>query len=260
MSDDPEGLLREVWRVLAPSGRMMAVIPNRRGVWTRTDTTPFGHGRPYSRSQITQLLRQTWFTPTAWGEALFMPPVGGGWFLRSAMAWERIGAALSLPFAGVHIVEATKQVYRAIPAHRERTRLIPALPRETLATIALETARAAIDLRLRSGDERRQAIDTDTVGNHRLWLRLRLKRRLRTMFARATVVAGRMLLARLVGLGLAWIVVARHERLRLRRNEAGLLPEIRKAFALVVAVLRGHLVLGARLWLVLTEMLLGGGD
>ena len=128
MSDDPEGLLREVWRVLAPSGRLMAVIPNRRGVWTRTDTTPFGHGRPYSRSQITQLLRQTWFTPTAWGEALFMPPVGGGWFLRSAMAWERIGAALSLPFAGVHIVEATKQVYRAIPAHRERTRLIPALP------------------------------------------------------------------------------------------------------------------------------------
>ena len=34
----------------------------------------------------------------------------------------------SLPFAGVHIVEATKQVYRAIPAHRERTRLIPSLP------------------------------------------------------------------------------------------------------------------------------------
>jgi hypothetical protein len=44
------------------------------------------------------------------------------------MAWERIGAALSMPFAGVHIVEASKQVYRAIPAHRERTRLIPAMP------------------------------------------------------------------------------------------------------------------------------------
>jgi SAM-dependent methyltransferase len=127
MSDDPEGLLREVWRVLAPSGRVIAVIPNRRGVWTRTDNTPFGHGRPYSRSQITQLLRQTWFTPAAWGEALFMPPVAGGWFLRSALAWERVGATLSLPFAGVHIVEATKQVYRAIPAKRERTRLIPAL-------------------------------------------------------------------------------------------------------------------------------------
>ena len=127
MSDDPERLLREVWRVLAPSGRLIAVIPNRRGVWTRTDNTPFGHGRPYSRAQITQLLRQTWFTPASWGEALFLPPVGNGWFLRSAMAWERVGAALSLPFAGVHIVEATKQVYRAIPAGRERTRLIPSL-------------------------------------------------------------------------------------------------------------------------------------
>src|SRR5215217_5792410 len=105
MSDDPERLLREAWRVLAP----------------------FGHGRPYSRAQITQLLRQTWFTPASWGEALFLPPVGNSWFLRSAMAWERVGAALSLPFAGVHIVEATKQVYRAIPAGRERTRLIPSL-------------------------------------------------------------------------------------------------------------------------------------
>src|SRR4029078_1620286 len=82
---------------------------------------------PYSRPQITQLLRDTWFTPTTWGEALFMPPVGGGWVLRAPGAWERVGAALSLPFAGVHIVEATKQVYRAIPAHHERTRLIPAL-------------------------------------------------------------------------------------------------------------------------------------
>ncbi|MGA7940878.1 MAG: methyltransferase type 11, partial [Bradyrhizobium sp.] len=60
--------------------------------------------------------------------ALFVPPLAAGWFLRSAVAWERVGAAMSLPFAGVHIVEATKQVYRAIPAHRERTRLIPALP------------------------------------------------------------------------------------------------------------------------------------
>ncbi len=127
MCDDPENLLREIWRVLAPSGRLIAVIPNRRGVWTRTDTTPFGHGRPYSRAQITQLLRLTWFTPANWGEALFMPPVAKGWFLRSAMAWERAGEALSMPFAGVHIVEATKQVYRALPAHRERARLIPSL-------------------------------------------------------------------------------------------------------------------------------------
>ncbi|MCE3256145.1 MAG: hypothetical protein K0Q64_228 [Nitrobacter vulgaris] len=138
VSDDPESLLREVWRILSPSGRMMVIVPNRRGIWTRTDTTPFGHGQPYSRSQITQLLRQTWFTPSAWGEALFVPPINGNWFLRSAAAWERIGAALSLPFAGVHIVEATKQVYRPIAAKREHSRLIPVL-QPTLAPSSCNT-------------------------------------------------------------------------------------------------------------------------
>ena len=75
MADDPVALLREVWRVLAPGGRLLAVVPNRRGLWARMDTTPFGYGRPYSRSQITQLLRETWFTPVGWGEALYVPPV-----------------------------------------------------------------------------------------------------------------------------------------------------------------------------------------
>ena len=119
--------MREVWRVLAAGGRLLAVVPNRRGLWARMDTTPFGHGRPYSRSQINQLLRETWFTPTGWSEALYVPPIARGWFLRSAVAWERTGATLSAPFAGVHIVEATKQVYRAIPARREKRRLVPAL-------------------------------------------------------------------------------------------------------------------------------------
>ena len=74
-----------------------------------------------------QLLRETWFTPTVWSEALYVPPMDRGWFLRTAVAWERTGATLSAPFAGVHLVEAVKQVYRAIPARREKRRLVPAL-------------------------------------------------------------------------------------------------------------------------------------
>jgi SAM-dependent methyltransferase len=127
MADDPGALLREAWRVLAAGGRLLAVVPNRRGLWARMDTTPFGHGRPYSRSQIMQLLRETWFTPMGYSEALYVPPFQRGWFLRSAPAWERAGATIKAPFAGVHIVEATKQVYRAIPARRERQRLVPVL-------------------------------------------------------------------------------------------------------------------------------------
>jgi SAM-dependent methyltransferase len=150
MSIDPAELLREAWRVLAAGGRLLAVVPNRRGLWARMDTTPFGQGRPYSRSQITHLLRETWFTPTGWGEALYVPPISRGWFLRSAVAWERTGATLSAPFAGVHIVEATKQVYRAIPARRERRRLVPALepvlaPSPGAAALRRLEARGLID-------------------------------------------------------------------------------------------------------------------
>src|SRR5437879_2829486 len=37
MSDDPEGLLRAVWRVVAAAGRVVGVIPNRRGGLEGTD-------------------------------------------------------------------------------------------------------------------------------------------------------------------------------------------------------------------------------
>ncbi len=112
--------LREIWRILAPGGTMLLVAPNRRGVWARSDATPFGHGQPFSRSQLTQLLRDALFSPIGWSEALFVPPVRRGWVLRSAVVWERIGGRLALPFAGVHIVEASKQVFRPIPVRTRR--------------------------------------------------------------------------------------------------------------------------------------------
>lgn len=108
-------MLREAWRVLAPQGRILLVVPNRRGIWARLDTTPFGHGLPYSRGQLARLLRDSMLTPLDWSHALYMPPFNWPILLRSAVAWERIGNTLWPAFSGVLIVEATKQIYAAAP-------------------------------------------------------------------------------------------------------------------------------------------------
>ena len=109
-------LLRELWRVLAPNGRLLIVVPNRRGLWAQLDTTPFGHGQPYSRSQLAKLLKEAMFSPEDWQYALYMPPFGWRVLLRWPVFFERLGLVLWPAFSGVIIVEASKQVYGALPA------------------------------------------------------------------------------------------------------------------------------------------------
>jgi SAM-dependent methyltransferase len=125
--DSPIELLQEVWRILTPGGRVIVVAPNRRGLWARMDTTPFGYGQPYSRSQLNRLMRETLFSPEGWAETLYVPPLPGWAFLRAALVWERIGSGLSLPFAGLHVVEASKQLYRPVAVRqlRRAERLAP---------------------------------------------------------------------------------------------------------------------------------------
>ena len=114
--------------MLAGGGRLMVIAPNRRGIWARLDRTPFGSGRPYTMSQLSQLLRDELFTPVATGTALFVPPSRSRMVLRSARAWERLGVRWFQTFAGVVLVEATKQIYAkpiAARAPRRAPRLRP---------------------------------------------------------------------------------------------------------------------------------------
>lgn len=114
-SPHPARLMDEVWRVLAPGGRMIAVVPNRRGLLARLDTTPFGHGRPFSRGQMVRLCRDTQFAPTAWSEALHFLPWGNRLALRTAGFFERMGKSVVSPLGGVIILEATKHMFRGLP-------------------------------------------------------------------------------------------------------------------------------------------------
>lgn len=122
-AEHPRELLSEIWRVLTPGGRLVVVAPNRSGLWARLDTTPFGHGRPYSRGQLLDLMRESLFSPIYWSEALYTPPLHRATWLRLAPAIERVSGKLSLPGAGVLVVEATKQLYRLVGVRRSRRTL-----------------------------------------------------------------------------------------------------------------------------------------
>lgn len=101
--------LREVWRVLAPEGRVLVVMTARQGVWSAGEHTPFGHGRPYSRRQLCAELEEALFESTSYARALYLPPLAG--LARYADLFERVGRRLYPRFSGVIVVEAVKRLY-----------------------------------------------------------------------------------------------------------------------------------------------------
>ena len=126
--ESPSELLHEIWRILTP-GRPH----HRRGAEPARSLGPHGHDPVRPGPALQPLAAQkpdapdVCSRPERWAETLYVPPLRNRFFLRSAIAWERVGVSFSLPFAGLHIVEATKQLYRAVTVRQPRraARLAP---------------------------------------------------------------------------------------------------------------------------------------
>ncbi|MEO9971300.1 MAG: class I SAM-dependent methyltransferase [Hyphomonadaceae bacterium] len=110
-SHAPDALLRELWRIMAPEGRLIVIASNRLGLWARSEATPFGHGRPWTRGQLARALNEAMFQTTAWTHGLHMPPTGWGPVLALHEGWEKVGETLSAVMGGVVLIEATKRLY-----------------------------------------------------------------------------------------------------------------------------------------------------
>ncbi|GAA0785224.1 class I SAM-dependent methyltransferase [Roseibium denhamense] len=120
---DPSSMLKEVWRVLAPGGRVIAVVPNRRGLWARSEHSPFGYGRPYSSGQLKELMKNSQFNVLDDREAVFMPPSKSRYIVQAARTWESVGRRIWPAFGGILIMEAEKVIFRSIPTGGEKARL-----------------------------------------------------------------------------------------------------------------------------------------
>ncbi len=133
---EPEIFMHELWRVLKSSGRILLVVPNRMGLWARAEWTPFGHGTPYTQTQLHNMLRQHLFVPERTDKALFMPPFRSSVLLRTAFRIENIGRRVMPGLAGLNLIEASKQIYAGIP---QKKSAISAGKRRVVVTEAVPT-------------------------------------------------------------------------------------------------------------------------
>lgn len=110
-SDSINETYADLWRVLKSSGRMIVVVPNRLGLWSRAEWTPFGQGTPYSASQVRNLLKAHNFVHEHTRKILYVPPFRSNLFIRSAQAFEAMGQYICSALCGLHLVEVSKQIY-----------------------------------------------------------------------------------------------------------------------------------------------------
>ena len=122
-SEQSGHMLREVWRSLAPGGRVIVVVPNRVGIWARTDRTPFGHGKPFSTPQIRKILGDNMLAPTTSLSALHTPPFTGRPLLSLMPTLDATGQRFWGHLSGALIIEAEKQIYAMGPKTGSKQRL-----------------------------------------------------------------------------------------------------------------------------------------
>lgn len=115
-SDHQTAVLAEAWRALGPGGRMVLMVPNRTGLWARSETTPFGTGRSYTAGQLDAQARAAGFLPEGSAAALYIPPSDRRFWIGSAQMWERTGTRISsVLVAGVVVAEFSKRVRAPLP-------------------------------------------------------------------------------------------------------------------------------------------------
>jgi SAM-dependent methyltransferase len=113
-------LMNELARVLVPGGRILLIVPNRRGLWSTRTNNPFGFGHPFHTAQARHRLELAGLTPTGVSSALFYSPSDTRIVLRLSAVIERMGRLCLPQLGGVLLVEAEKQLYASIPEPSRR--------------------------------------------------------------------------------------------------------------------------------------------
>ena len=110
-SSDPKMFMKELWRVCEDNAVLTLVLPNRRGIWSFFENTPFGQGRPYSPTQIETLLKKANFEIEQINPCLYTPPINSQALYKFSSIIESVGRKIFSHFGGAMVIKARKKIY-----------------------------------------------------------------------------------------------------------------------------------------------------
>lgn len=110
----PSDCLREAWRVLAPGGKLLLVMPRSYGLWRWLGDTPWKHSAHASSKTLRHTLRTIGFTWVCQHALCAVPPVQHHALAR-VWFWLDRTVCFACPWlASVVVIEAEKHIYASI--------------------------------------------------------------------------------------------------------------------------------------------------
>lgn len=113
-TSNPKAFMKEVDRILKIDGKVLLIVPNKRGVWGHLENTPFGYGQSFSMQQMTRLLSDQNFKTVKQERFLYFPPSQSLYTQSFFAPMEMIGSYLAPNLSGLNAILAEKRAYAPI--------------------------------------------------------------------------------------------------------------------------------------------------
>tara|TARA_B100000963_G_scaffold325878_1_gene312459 strand:- start:575 stop:1087 length:513 start_codon:yes stop_codon:yes gene_type:complete len=124
--------LREIWRTLAPEGKLYLIIPNKKSSWYLSDKSPFSTGNGFSKKQIIDLLNDSFFDIQFIDRLVYFPNKNFFFIRKHKNLIDKFGSFLFKYFNGVYLCIVKKKIYANIsPQIQTKKSLIKSIIKKT---------------------------------------------------------------------------------------------------------------------------------
>lgn len=111
--------LREIWRTLAPEGKIYLILPNKKSSWYLSDKSPFSSGNGFSNRQIIDLLNNSFFEVQLIERLVYFPNKDLFFIKKYKDLIDKFGSFFFKYFNGVYLCIAKKKIYQKITSQIE---------------------------------------------------------------------------------------------------------------------------------------------